>query len=225
MIKSTTKKRLILMAIVLLSIQSIAQELTTIGETPIADSLLTSNLRAKTVIMVGAGSTLLNRNINSPDYENFIQIQLKRFISPSFNINGNLKKFDIKNYDFETHGFLSGDLNLEWYVIPNSKLTPYIYLGAGILTSNDFEDQNYKIQGGFGLDYLLTNKIAITGALETNYIYDEQKGSQLLQEADHLYFNALLGLHLYIGNTKSSARKKIKKNQASTINSNRIEMN
>ena len=71
MIKSTTKKRLILMAIVLLSIQSIAQELTTIGETPIADSLLTSNLRAKTVIMVGAGSTLLNRNINL-----FVQIIL-----------------------------------------------------------------------------------------------------------------------------------------------------
>lgn len=225
MIKFTTKKCFILMAIVLLSIQSIAQELITVGETPIADSLSKSSLRTKTIIMVGVGSTLLNGDINAPDYENFIQLQLKRFITPNLNINGNLKKFDIKNYDFDTQGFLSGDLNIEWYMFPNNKLTPYIFVGAGILTSYNFKDQNYKTQGGFGLDYLLTNKIAITASIEANYIYDEQKGSQLMQEADHLYFNALIGLHFYIGNTKSSTRKRMKRNETSIIDSNQIEIN
>lgn len=49
--------------------------------------------------------------------------------------------------------------------------------------------------------------------------------SQLLQEADQLYFNALIGLHFYIGNSKSTQSQKIKKNQASIINSNPIEVN
>lgn len=225
MIKKTTKNRLVLAMIVLLSIQSFAQELTSVGEKPVTDSISNSSLRAKNVIMLGVGSTLLNGDMNSPDYENFIQIQIKRFITPNLNVNGNLKKFDIKDYSFKTEGFLSGDLNIEWYFFPNKKLTPYVYVGAGILTSNNFVDQNYKVQGGLGLDYLITQNIALTGSIETNYIYDEQKGSQLLQESDQLYFNALLGLHFYIGNIKSSKQQKIKKNQTSIINSNPIEIN
>jgi curli production assembly/transport component CsgG len=225
MIKPTKQKLVILSVMILLSLQCFSQELTAIGEKPVTDSLSKPSIRAKNIIMIGAGSTLLNGNVNSPDYENFIQIQLKRFVSSNLNINGNLKKFDLKDYNFETNGFLSGDLNVEWYVFPYNKLTPYIYLGAGILTSNNFEDQNYKTQGGLGLDYLITNKIAITGSVEANYIYDEQKGSQLMQEADQLYFNALVGLHFYIGSKKSSSAQKVKQNQASVINSNPIEIN
>ncbi|WCO02467.1 hypothetical protein [Psychroserpens ponticola] len=224
MIKPTTMNYVILSVILLFSMQSFSQELVTVGERPASDSISKSNLRTKNIIMVGAGSTLLNGDANSPEFENFLQIQLKRFITPNLNINGNFKKFDIKDYGFETKGFLSGDLNLEWYVFPKNKLTPYMYLGAGILASNNFKDQNYKTQGGFGLDYLITDKIAITGSIEANYIYDEQKGSQLMQDADHLYYNALLGLHFYFGNKNSSSPKKIKKNQSSIINSNPIGM-
>lgn len=225
MIKPTKIKYAILSVIILLSIQSFAQELSTVGEKPVSDSLSNSNLRTKNIIMVGVGSTLLNGDLNAPEYENFIQIQYKRFITSNLNINGNLKKFNIKDYNFETNGFLSGDLNMEWYVFPNNKFTPYVYLGAGILTSNDFDDQNYKVQGGFGVDYLITDKIALTGSIEANYIYDKQKGSQLLEEADQLYFNALIGLHFYIGDKKSSSSQKSKQNQTSTINSNQIEIN
>lgn len=225
MIKPTTIKPVILGLMLLLSAQCLAQDLLKIGEQTASDSLSSSNLRAKNIIMLGVGSALVNGDTASPEYENFIQIQYKRFITSYLNINGSLKKFDIKNYDFDTNGFLSGDLNLEWYVLPNRKLSPYVFLGAGILASNDFEDQNYKVQGGFGLDYLITNNIAITGSIEANYVYDEQKGSLLMQGIDELYFNALLGLHFYIGSKKSASLKKTKENQSSTINSNLIGMN
>ncbi|WP_431135715.1 hypothetical protein [Psychroserpens mesophilus] len=225
MIKPTIVKHVLLNVMLLFSIQSFTQELTDIGDNPVSDSVSNSSIRTKNIIMVGVGSTLLNGKLSSPDYENFIQLQLKRFISPNFNVNGNLKKFDIKNYDFHTNGFLSGDLNIEWYVCPNNKLTPYTYLGVGLLTSNNFEDQNYKVQGGLGLDYLITDNIAVTGSIEANYIYDEQKGSQLMQEADHLYFNALIGLHFYVGNINKQPKRKIKKNETSVINSNLIGVN
>lgn len=225
MIKPTTFKRSMSCVMILLSLHCFAQELTFVGEKPSSDSISTSSIRSKNIIMLGAGSTLLNRDIISPDIENFIQFQYKRFITPNLNINGNIKKFDIEHYDFNANGFLSGDLNLEWYVIPNKKLSPFIYLGAGILTSNDYEDQNYKVQGGLGIDYLILDKIAIVASIEADYIYDEQKASQLLQEADQLYFNALIGLHFYIGNLNGSKAQKIKKNQESIINSNPIEMN
>lgn len=223
MIKPITLISLVFGCLLLFSWQVGAQELSNIGEQPVSDTI--SNIRPKNVMMIGLGSALLNRDVVTPETEQFIQIQYKRFITPYLNINGNLKKFDINDYRFESEGFLSGDLNIEWYVLPQNKLTPYIYLGAGILTSNDFKDQNYKTQGGLGLDYFVTESLAFTGSIEANYIYDEQKGSQLLQEANQLYFNALLGIHFYFGCKKTSSSKKIKSSQSSVINSNPIEIN
>jgi len=177
--------------------------------------------RSRNVIMLGAGSTLVNGDLNAPEYENFFQLQYKRFIHQNLNISGNLKKFDIENYDFDTNGFLSGDINLEWYVLPTNRFSPYLFLGIGILTSNDFKDQNYKAQGGIGVEFLITNCLAVSASAEANYIYDAQKGSQLLQEADNAYYNALIGVHIYFGDQQVSKKKK-REGKASVIDSNLI---
>ncbi|MDG5492584.1 hypothetical protein [Psychroserpens sp. SPM9] len=226
MTKTTMIKCVLLTAFLCCSVQSFAQVLLEIGEKSAADSLLLTSLRSKNGISVSAGSTLLNGDFNTPDYENFLELQLKRFVTTKIAISGNVKKFDIKNYDFEDQGFLSGDLNAEWYILSNHKLTPYVFAGPGILLSNDFKDQNYKVQGGVGLEYLLIDCLAILGALEANYIYDEQNGSMLLQEADQLYYNARIGLLFYFGNrsySKSSkSKKRLSKNEPSIIKSNTI---
>nr|WP_321222338.1 hypothetical protein [uncultured Psychroserpens sp.] len=230
MIKTTTCINCLVIGFILLfSVNSTAQELLDIGEKSAKDSLLTSSVRSKTAFSVAAGSTLLNGDFSNPDYENFLKLELKQFLSSSFAISGNLKKFDIENYDFDENGFLSGDLNFEWYLFPKKKLTPYIYAGPGVLISNDFDDKNYKVQGGLGLDFLVTNWLSLVGSLEANYIYDEQKGSNLLQEADGLYYNATIGLQFYFGNCKNSAPKvpkakksKTVKEQSSIIQSNWI---
>ena len=83
-------------------------------------------------------------------------------------ISGNIKKFDIKDYGFKEQGFLSGDLNVEWFVMPNEKFTPFVYAGPGLLISNDFNDKNYKLQGGAGLEYLFNPNMAVVGSLEVN---------------------------------------------------------
>ena len=72
------------------------------------------------------------------------------------------------------------------------------------------------------VDYLITDKIALTGSIEANYVYDEQKGSKIMQEVNQLYVNALIGLHFYIGSHTSSSLQKVKKNQTSIIDSNSI---
>ncbi|MEM5566759.1 hypothetical protein WNY78_16685 [Psychroserpens sp. AS72] len=231
MIKTTHINYFIYVLILLFTVKLSAQELLDIGEKPASDSLLTTSLRSKNAISFGAGSALLNGDFNTPDFENFLEFQLKRFITPKFVISGNLKKFDVENYDFDEIGFLSGDLNIEWYLFPNNKFTPYLFAGPGILISNDFEDKNYKAQGGLGLDFLINNWFGIVATLEANYIYDEQNGSQLLQEADGLYYNATVGLQFYFGNgtnsTRVSKKKKkekemTKKQQSSIIDSNWI---
>ncbi|WP_040282466.1 hypothetical protein [Psychroserpens damuponensis] len=217
MIKTACINYLACIFYLLLTVNSYAQELLDIGEKSASESLLSTALRSKTAISIGVGSTLLNGDFKTSDYENFLEFQLKQSVTSKLIISGNLKKFDVKNYDFDKYGFLSGDLNLEWYMLPNNKLTPYLYAGPGLLISNDFDDKNYKVQGGIGLDYLINNWLGIVASIEANYIYDEQNGSQLLQKADGLYYNANIGLQFYFGNgtyaTRGSKRKKRRKKE------------
>ena len=229
MTKTTTLKCLLFNLCLLLSMQSFAQELLDVGESQAEDSISNTLLRSKNAIYLGGGSSLINGDISNLDFENYFELKLKRFISPNIAINGNVKKFDIENFDFKEEGYLSGDLNVEWYILPEEKFSPYIFAGPGILTSNNFKDQNYKVQGGFGLEYLITNCIAVAGTLEANYIYDEQNGSQLLQEADNLYYNVSVGVQFYFGNDSKSKstkaklpKKKLSENESTVINSNLI---
>lgn len=224
MTNTTFVKIFILQAFILLSVNATAQELYDYGEQPVKDSLSSTTLRPNMSILIGAGSAFVN-----PDYENFLELQLKSFITSQIVVSGNFKKFDVGNYDFKDQGFLSGDLNAEWFISPEKKITPFIYAGPGILISNDFDDKNYKVQGGVGLDVLINDWISIMGALEANYIYDEQKGSQLLQEVDGLYYNLTIGVQFYFGNRNTSSSRNTKKkkekieDQTSTIQTNWID--
>lgn len=224
MIKTEFLKCAIFCYAILSSINSFSQELLELGEKTETDSIAALILRPKSAITIGVGSTLINGDFSNPDFENFLTLQLRRFVIPQIALSGNIKKFDIKNYDFEDQGFLSGDLNIEWCILPKQNFSPYIYAGVGILVSNDFEDQNYKVQGGIALEMLLTKVFSVIGQIEANYIYDEQKGSRLLQEADGLYYNATFGLRYYFGqNGFSKAKKRVSRNDKSEIDSNTIK--
>lgn len=227
MSKTTLIKCMLLNVFVWLSVESFAQELLDIEQNTYEDSLSSRLLRPKNSVSIGLGSSLTNDDLSNPDYENFLVLQLNRFITPKLVISGNVKKFDIKNFDFQEEGYLSGDLNLEWYMLPEQVFTPFIFAGPGLLISNDFDDKNYKVQGGFGLEYLFIENVAVVGSIEVNYIYDEQKGSQLLQQANGLYYNASIGIQYYFGNNNYSnnrnSRKKTIKNGPSVINSNTID--
>lgn len=229
MTKPITIKCLLSIVFIIISISSFGQGLMDIGEKPANDPSSQSLLRSKNTIMLGAGSTLLNGELSTPDFENFLTLQLKRFITHNIVIIGNIKKFDITDYGFKEEGFLSGDLNVEWYLMPNQKFTPFVFAGPGLLISNDFNDKNYKVQGGAGLEYLLNHNLAIVGSLEVNYIYDEQKGSLLLQEVNSLYYNATIGIQFYFGNrynsTPGKSKIKLSKDQPSVIKSNSIGFN
>lgn len=224
MIKTKFLKCAFFTVSVLCSLGSFAQELLDIGKKTESDSISALILRPNNAISVSAGSTLTNGDFSNPVFENFLALELKRFLLPQVALSGNIKKFDIENYDFEDQGFLSGDFNVEWCMFPKDKFSPFIYAGAGLLFSNDFKDENYKIQGGIALEMLLTRVFAIVGKAEANYIYDEQKGSQLLQEADGLYYNASIGLRFYFGQSDySKTKKRVSKKDESEIKTNTIE--
>lgn len=229
MTNTITLKCLLFLAFLLFTMGINAQELLDINEGLTEDAPYESLLRPKNSVSLGAGSALINGEISTPDYENSFKLQLNRFITQSIVISGNIKKFGIQDYGFKEIGFLSGDVNAEWYVLPNRKFTPIVYTGPGLLVSNNFKDENYKVQGGIGLEYLLHQNWAVVGSLEANYIFDEQVNSQLLEEANSVYYNASIGIQFYFGNRTTSTQRKprgtISNVKPTVINSNLIGTN
>ena len=173
----------------------------------------TNALRGKNIVMPGGGFSLINGDYQNPVYENFGQIGYKRFLNNSFNVNVNYKKhyLDFDQQEFSDNGFMSFDLNVEYYILPYNKLTPYIYLGSGLVLSNDFDDANNKFQGGLGVEYLVADKIALTLLADGNYILNQDDETIAFQNVDDLYLGAALGIHFYFGKSSNATKRKTSK--------------
>ena len=157
----------------------------------VQDPYFDANLRKNNSISFGGGSTLINNDFDNPDYENSIQLGYKRFFGDYVNIGVNAKKFGIKDYEFKTIGYLSFDLNLEFYMLPESKVSPFIYAGGGAITSNDFKEVNNKVQGGIGLEYLFADSFAIFANAEANYLLNQEDFTLIPELSDNsIYYNA-----------------------------------
>ena len=91
---------------------------------------------------------------------------LKYFVSDHFNIDGNASYFIFENKNIFWRRAISLDANVEYMLLPKSKLTPYAFGGIGAVF---YRDKNYfKSQFGGGLEYLINR----TFALRLNAQYD-----------------------------------------------------
>jgi len=177
------------------------------------------NLRGKNVIMPAGGSSFINGDFNNPKYETFGQIGYKRFLDEHFNVNLNFQKFDLESQDFLDNGFLSFNLNVEYYIFPNNPLSPYFYLGSGLMISNDFTDPNNKVQAGIGLEYLFDKQFGISLLANGNYVFNENLNQDIFRDVDELYYGAALGVSFYFGGIKNKRKKVVSNNEPTVISS------
>ena len=230
MIKLMHCKWIIVCCMFLTSIGMLAQENkeTVIG----IENNNTVKLRAKNSVTPGGGFSILDGNYENPNYENFGQIGYKRFLSKAINVNVNYKKYhlDFDQQEFNTNGFMSLDLNVEFFILPENKLTPYVYVGSGLVVDNDITETNNKVQGGLGVEYLVSNNFGLALLADGNYIFNQDINAIMFQGLDEFYFGAMLGVNFYFGNSYTQSNsKRVTKNKASdqptVINSNPILYN
>ncbi|WP_407405911.1 CsgG/HfaB family protein [Chryseobacterium sp.] len=83
----------------------------------------------------------------------------KFFLNKNFNIEGNVNLFTLENTEIITRSFVVPEVNLEYFMMPNFKFSPYIYAGMGGLFSKN--KSFYKAQVGGGLEYMIQKNIAL----------------------------------------------------------------
>lgn len=180
-----------------------------------------NELRGNNAIDFGVGTSVINGDFVDPKFEIYFHVGYKRYLFPHLNINIGYNKFNLAYIDVLNEGFMSFDLNLEATLFPHKKFTPFVFAGAGYNASNYFEDTASKIQGGGGIEYIVTDGIGLKLYTDYNYVFSDELDGLIAGASDDTYFRIGLGLNYYFGG--GTKKSKIPDGQPSIINSNQID--
>jgi curli production assembly/transport component CsgG len=119
------------------------------------------------------------------------------FDDPRFNLWGTIGKFNLGNKDSYYESFLASGLNIEYNFLPYEKFTPFIYAGVGSFSSKGLDQTFLKLQGGVGLEYLITNKVGFFLKGEYNMMLTDDLDRQIVGEKDDLVWRFGAGINIY----------------------------
>lgn len=178
------------------------------------------SLRGNNVVDVAIGSSVPNGDYANAMFEIYMHLGYKRYIIPYLNVNLSYNKFNLAYKDVLNEGFMSFDVNLETTLFPYSRFSPYAYIGGGLNAANYFDQTAAKMQGGLGLEYIVTDKIGVKLYSDYNYVYSDELDGRIYGESDDVYWRMALGLNFYFGGSKRKV--KTDENEPTIINSNPI---
>ncbi|ARV06416.1 hypothetical protein BTO04_06755 [Polaribacter sp. SA4-10] len=156
------------------------------------------NRRAQFSAGAGVGISQIKGDYASPTNQFGFDLKLKyTFNDPKFNLWGTVGRLELDNKDIFHEPFLTSGLNFEYTILPFEKFTPYVYVGAGLITKTNLEQMFFKLQGGLGLEYLITNKIGLFINGEYNMMLSDDLDGQILGEKNDFISRLGVGINVY----------------------------
>jgi len=215
----TLFKRIFLVSLILcLSTNSFAQKKDSLSTKSLKLSRFGNDIRGKNALSLGVGTSIMNGDLANPMFEIYSHIGYKRFLGSSVAINLGYHKFNLGFEDVFNEGFMSFDLNLEWYISPYKTFTPFLFAGGGYHASNYFETTETKIQAGAGIEYLMIERIGLKLFADYNHMFTDEVDGLVFGESDDAYWRVAIGLNIYFG--KYLKPNKIANKIPTVINSN-----
>ncbi|MEE9348581.1 MAG: CsgG/HfaB family protein [Flavobacteriaceae bacterium] len=156
--------------------------------------------RHKSAFNLGYFSTYFDGDYANSTYEfDGIQLGFKYFLkNPKFNISGRTSMFTLSNVPVFKERYFLSDLNFEYVFLPNDKLTPFVYLGAGGLYK-DFYHYDFKMHYGAGIEYLLGKKHGVRLFAEKNDLFTDSIDTKISGTRNDSFFKFGVELNIYLG--------------------------
>ena len=206
----------LIIIIYLLGYQLVAQEQI---ETP---ELKTEfyDLRGTNAFDVALGTSVINGDFVDPQFEIYSHFGYKRHLTPHLALDFGYHKFNLAYIDQYNEGFMSFDLNVELLMLPHQRFSPFIFVGAGYNASNHFKETASKIQGGAGLECVVSNQFALKLYTDYNYVASDTLDGLEAGGSDDTYFRIAFGVNYYFGGAEM--KEKRLKDHATIIEENSI---
>lgn len=176
--------------------------------------------RADNVFTTALGTAVINGDYQDPLFEFYGQVGYKRYINPFVNINFTYNKFNLAYKNINNNGFMSFDLNVESTIMPDNFFSPFVFAGAGINASNHFAETGMKVQGGFGIEYIVLEDFGVKLFTDYNHTFSDELDGKVYGKANDVFWRIGFGVNYYFGN--DNKKSKIPSDVPTIINSNPI---
>lgn len=160
---------------------------------------------AQNSLSISGGGNLPDNDYKTQEVGFMGRLEYNRYFGHFFNANLTGTAFRIDNGTQYDNIFGSIDLNGQFALLPNDKLSPFVYAGPGIVIdivkpegeSLRLGDTYFKIQYGVGLQYFISNKVGIKLFGEQNIVFSDVMDGVENGRRDDFYYNIGLGLNYY----------------------------
>lgn len=125
------------------------------------------------------------------------KLGIKYFLSKNFNLEANANYFKIQNDKIISRSFFVTEVNLEFLLIPQYKLTPFVYGGVATMFSQD--KTRYKAQFGGGLEYLVQKNIGLRLSSQYDMGFSDDWEDFASGKRNDQAIRFGLGINFYIG--------------------------
>lgn len=154
----------------------------------------------KNELAVSAGVNILDGDYREKEPGYSFRFSYARHLSKTFSLELNANPLQFRNAEGYSKQFYSIDLNIRATMLPFDKISPYVYVGTGIVGHNFIlEDKERKrpftkIQYGAGLNYSLSTRMSIFAFAEQNISFTDQLDGLKYGKRDDFYYNFGIGL-------------------------------
>lgn len=154
--------------------------------------------RDRFAVGFGGGLSKISGDYNNATYRLGYNIKWKYMLdNDKFNIWVLLGGLELENRGVYRESFFTSAFNLEYIILPNDRFSPYIYTGFGSIARSNLSQGFLKLQGGVGLEYLISKKVGLFINGEIDMLFSDDLDRQIIGERNDMVFNFGAGLNIY----------------------------
>ncbi|WP_442846409.1 CsgG/HfaB family protein [Leeuwenhoekiella sp. H156] len=178
----------------------------------------------KNALSFDAGVSLLDADYTAKRVGGMARLGYSMALGEVVSLNLNGAYMNMKTGNTFDESFASVDLNAEFRLLRNDKLSPFVYAGGGIIMGFadnqeslglDGNQTDAKVQYGAGLEYALSPRVGLRLWAEHDITFTDKLDNLINGKRDDYYFNFGVGLKYYFN---FSSSKKTDDQQTPAVN-------
>lgn len=152
-----------------------------------------------------AGGLLYDGDYTTGDLRPIGTFSIGKSLSPHLHLELENSAAMVHARDYFDLKELMSQMNLNYFFLPFERLSPYTYLGAGVVHQSGSHDVGLTqkrflpyVGFGGGLEYLFSNKMAVSGEAYLNYMLNDEYDNSVSGVYNDTFYGFKIGLKYYI---------------------------
>lgn len=170
----------------------------------------------RNVVNINAGTALIDGDYNTNVLDFKAGIGYKYRIIPELSIGTDFQIFKLNPTSTLNNWWLSESINLEYNMLPNDRVSPIFYAGAGFLFYADESpevdldkwDSFFNLKFGAGLQYAVSDRVSFVANAEWNAPFTDKLDGKVQGRRDDFYYTFSLGFNYHFGFESSKFKAK-----------------